>query len=559
VGLSGGGCFGSAGGGGTQEGGGTASGSATAGTFGTGGAPGGIYVAGAGGGGWYGGGGGFDAGGGGGGSGHGPFNTTFKTGVRQGNGLARVSYPGRALDLTLQGTGSGFVDGSPRGIDCGPSSSTHTHCSSLFADGAQVTLKAHPNASADFAGFSGGGCSGTATSCTITMDQARSIDATFDLKQRPLDIRAEGTGFGYVASSPPGIDCGRRLSAPHTICDADYPDGTIVTLIAHPKATNTDFRGFSGGGCAGAALRCRLTMDRARSVSARFVRRSVSISRCKRCSSRGETTLKVHSSTAPDPMKVLVNIRRGGQVVLSRRVSTNRQGTAALTYSWQCDEAGRHIAQATPISDPSFSSAASSLRFKTASCRKRWLGQAVGSRLVGHRLVLQLRDFWERRTRYRVCLHVPHKARFCRHRATNDHGVDRWRTSQKLHKGLYRVAWFVDGRKVDERRVRPRIPEPPYRPCHGGRCGIAIKVTRQMARDVYRHESSARGYGARCRSNGSSTFDCDAIINGKVPGGVDQGKHYRCALSVTVKVAHGHARGRFTGGVSGNTSWCSQL
>ena len=73
-----------------QTQGGTATAPATSGGFGTGGAGGG---GGGGGGGWFGGGGGrILAAGGGGGSGLGPAGTVFATGVRNGDGLATVSY-----------------------------------------------------------------------------------------------------------------------------------------------------------------------------------------------------------------------------------------------------------------------------------------------------------------------------------------------------------------------------------------------------------------------------------------------------------------------------------
>jgi glycine rich protein/hemolysin type calcium-binding protein len=82
------------GGGATQTKPGTATAPATEGDFGVGGDGGVINFVGGGGGGggWYGGGGGLGAAGGGGGSGHGPNGTVFETGVRQGNGLVKITY-----------------------------------------------------------------------------------------------------------------------------------------------------------------------------------------------------------------------------------------------------------------------------------------------------------------------------------------------------------------------------------------------------------------------------------------------------------------------------------
>ncbi len=71
------------------------------------------------------------------------------------------------------GTGSGSVQSSPPGIECGPS------CSGPFDDGSQVTLTATPAAGSAFAGWSGDGCGGTG-SCELTMSAEQTVTATFD-------------------------------------------------------------------------------------------------------------------------------------------------------------------------------------------------------------------------------------------------------------------------------------------------------------------------------------------------------------------------------------------
>jgi hypothetical protein len=76
------------------------------------------------------------------------------------------------LTLAKAGTGSGSVTSSPTGIDCGAT------CSAQYRSGTSVTLTAAPDSTSSFVGWSGA-CSGTATTCTITVDQARSVTATF--------------------------------------------------------------------------------------------------------------------------------------------------------------------------------------------------------------------------------------------------------------------------------------------------------------------------------------------------------------------------------------------
>ena len=80
---------------------------------------------------------------------------------------------GFTLDLTKAGIGEGTVSSNPAGIDCGPT------CSAEFNDGTAVTLSALPDLGSTFEGWNGEGCSGTGT-CVVTLDQARSVTATFE-------------------------------------------------------------------------------------------------------------------------------------------------------------------------------------------------------------------------------------------------------------------------------------------------------------------------------------------------------------------------------------------
>ena len=77
-----------------------------------------------------------------------------------------------ALTTAKAGTGSGRVTSSPAGIDCGSS------CSAEFDSGTSVTLSASAASGSEFSGW-GGACSGSST-CTVTMDAAKSVTATFD-------------------------------------------------------------------------------------------------------------------------------------------------------------------------------------------------------------------------------------------------------------------------------------------------------------------------------------------------------------------------------------------
>jgi DNA-binding beta-propeller fold protein YncE len=78
-----------------------------------------------------------------------------------------------SLGLTVTGTGQGTVTSYPGGIYC-PGA-----CSAGFDQGSTVYLMAAPSPGSDFGGFSGGGCSGTATLCAVPVSSAQDVTASF--------------------------------------------------------------------------------------------------------------------------------------------------------------------------------------------------------------------------------------------------------------------------------------------------------------------------------------------------------------------------------------------
>ena len=85
------------------------------------------------------------------------------------------------LDVTKSGNGTGTVTSDVPGIDCGPD------CSEIYDEDTLVTLTAVADPGSTFVGWSGSGCSGTAT-CVVTMDQARSVNAEFVISKARLKI-----------------------------------------------------------------------------------------------------------------------------------------------------------------------------------------------------------------------------------------------------------------------------------------------------------------------------------------------------------------------------------
>jgi hypothetical protein len=110
----------------------------------------------------------------------------------------------RTLSVTVAGTGTGTIVSDSGDINCGPT------CSANFDPGTAVVLNATPDANVTFVGWSGGGCAGT-DDCTVTMDAAQDVTATFSLVRHTLNVTTTGTGTGSVTSDVGEIDCGRDV------------------------------------------------------------------------------------------------------------------------------------------------------------------------------------------------------------------------------------------------------------------------------------------------------------------------------------------------------------
>lgn len=158
-----------------------------------------------------------------------------------------------SLSVALAGNGSGSVTSVPPGINCG------TACSMQVPQGGSVKLIATAAVGSAFAGWSGGGCTGT-SDCTTTVNAAAAVVATFTTTPQLTVVKA-GNGIGTVTSAPAGINCG-------TECAQNINYGNMVTLTATTTA-GTSFVGWSGGGCTGTGT-CVVTVTAATQVTATF-------------------------------------------------------------------------------------------------------------------------------------------------------------------------------------------------------------------------------------------------------------------------------------------------
>lgn len=156
------------------------------------------------------------------------------------------------LSVTLSGTGTGGVESSPSGIDCGED------CQEDYNVDTQVTLTATATGNSTFTGWSGS-CSGLGD-CVVTMDNSHNILAAFNVLSYTLTVNVSGDGTGGVVSSPVGIDCGED-------CDELYEQDTQVTLTPTPTGESI-FKSWIGA-CAGTGT-CIVTMDGHKTATVTF-------------------------------------------------------------------------------------------------------------------------------------------------------------------------------------------------------------------------------------------------------------------------------------------------
>ncbi|MDM8522993.1 DUF1566 domain-containing protein [Desulfococcaceae bacterium HSG8] len=127
---------------------------------------------------------------------------------------------------------------------------------SAYTSGESVTLTASPEACYDFTGWSGA-CSGTSSTCTLTMNANKSVTANFAVRKYSVNVTANN---GSVTKSPD---------------QSSYDCGTTVLLTAEPDDCY-DFTGWSGA-CSGTSSTCSLTVDADKSVTANFSAKKYSL------------------------------------------------------------------------------------------------------------------------------------------------------------------------------------------------------------------------------------------------------------------------------------------
>jgi glycosyl hydrolase family 25/List-Bact-rpt repeat protein len=100
---------------------------------------------------------------------------------------AVFGYP---LEVSMLGTGGGTVMSAPASLDC------VADCAEMFAAGSTVTLTAIADSASGFGGWSGP-CSGSSSTCDVTLNGPTTVGARFDAAVQ-LEEDGAGTGFTWA-------------------------------------------------------------------------------------------------------------------------------------------------------------------------------------------------------------------------------------------------------------------------------------------------------------------------------------------------------------------------
>jgi hypothetical protein len=171
------------------------------------------------------------------------------------------------LTLTKPGTGAGTVKSKPAAINCG---SICTEAKAALYKGAVVKLAATSAKGSTFTEWTG--CDAVvAGECEVTMDEAKSVTATFSgstgtiVNPQALTLTKSGSGSGTVSGS--GIACAGFCTSTVAIYPGP-PKAKVVTLTAKP-APGTELT-WSGCDIEPEPLKCIVTMSEAKAVTATF-------------------------------------------------------------------------------------------------------------------------------------------------------------------------------------------------------------------------------------------------------------------------------------------------
>jgi Bacterial Ig-like domain (group 3) len=178
--------------------------------------------------------------------------STYGYKVNYGSNFAALEV-GAALKVNRAGPGSGTVTSSPAGINCG------TQCDTPFFQLQVVTLTAHPSSGSGFQSWSGVSGCGLATTCKVTMSQARTVTASFGKattttltsSANPGHVNKSVTYTATVSPKPGGgtvrfTDNGKTISGCGAVAVSSSTGKATCKITYRAKGTHTIGAAYSG-------------------------------------------------------------------------------------------------------------------------------------------------------------------------------------------------------------------------------------------------------------------------------------------------------------------------
>jgi len=132
------------------------------------------------------------------------------------------------LTVTKAGSGSVTVTSSPAGINCG------SDCTKIYAINTAVTLTATPGPGASFKEW-GGACSGTSTTCTVTMNTSKSVTATFSkiFTDDPLTAQVTPVKTAHITELREAIN---TLRSNNGLAAFSFTDSTLTAGVTQIRS-----------------------------------------------------------------------------------------------------------------------------------------------------------------------------------------------------------------------------------------------------------------------------------------------------------------------------------
>ncbi len=150
-----------------------------------------------------------------------------------------------SLTINKTGDGSGTVTSLPSLINCGLA------CSASVTNGTSVTLTATPEPGSIFTGWSGGDCSGTSTTCQVTMGDSKSVTATF----APICTYALAPGTSPLLGSNFSTNTVNITSSPHSCSWSAMSNVSWIMIDAGSLGTGNGKVSYSVSANPGTSIR----------------------------------------------------------------------------------------------------------------------------------------------------------------------------------------------------------------------------------------------------------------------------------------------------------------